>query len=197
MAFGTEWLILAKPTLEEEDKRQIHMKRLLHNAERAALDNRQDIVHGGFGRMAHYAQRRHSAARWVSGAYFVFTEKGRPRQHPARVVQDHVGSSQCPVPSAYPLVCRGCPSIATKCRSTLPVRSMPPMATSQTKKATPMMGCMMVAASNQISCIAMPITADTGEMRLRVPPTFHWRSAATTSPSPATAKPILPVSHRR
>ena len=28
MAFGTEWLILAKPTLEEEDKRQIHMKRL-------------------------------------------------------------------------------------------------------------------------------------------------------------------------
>lgn len=91
MAFGMEWLILAKPTLEEVDKRQIHKKRLCttRNAQlwTVAKSGMAIIVHGGFGRMAHYAQRRHSAARRVFGAYFVFTEEGRPRQYPARVVQ--------------------------------------------------------------------------------------------------------------
>ena len=55
----------------------------------------------------------------------------------------------------------------------------------------------MVAASIQMNCIATPTIADIGEMDRNAPPTFHWYLDATTSPNPAMANPIFPVSHRK
>ena len=89
------------------------------------------------------------------------------------------------------------PGIAAGRCSTRPARSRPPTATSQAKKAAPLTGCTMVAASNQMNCMAMPMMADAGDTYLKAPPAFHWRRAAITRANPATAKPILPVSHRR
>ena len=71
------------------------------------------------------------------------------------------------------------------------------MATNQTKKAAPLMGCMTVVASNQMNCITMPMAAEPSEIYRKVPPAFHWYRAATIKPNPAAVNPIFPVSHRR
>ena len=88
---------------------------------------------------------------------------------------------------------RGCPyddsRIMEKWRSTMPVNSITPMATIHTTKATPVIRCMIVAASTHISCIPIPISADAGAMRLMRPPAFHCRCAAASSDS-SPAQPV-------
>ena len=86
--------------------------------------------------------------------------------------------------------------IMEKWRSTMPVNSITPMATIHTTKATPVIRCMIVAASTHISCIPIPISADAGAMRLMRPPAFHCRCAAASSANPAAPNPSLPVTHR-
>ena len=58
---------------------------------------------------------------------------------------------------------------ATKCFSTRPVASIVPTASSQRKKAVPTIGCMIVAASTQMNCIARPMIADSGAIRPQRP----------------------------
>ncbi len=84
-----------------------------------------------------------------------------------------------------------------KCLSTRPVMSMKPIRTSQRRKAMPVIRWTMVAASHQMNCIAMPITAETGAIFFNGTPAFHWCRAARRMAKPAAVNPIFPRSHRR
>ena len=58
------------------------------------------------------------------------------------------------------------------------------------------MGCINVAASIQMNCIAAPMTADAGAIRRSAPPTLHCCVAVASRATPAAANPILPAIQR-
>lgn len=87
--------------------------------------------------------------------------------------------------------------MARKCLSTKPAVSRLPMSKSQSTKPVPLIGCMNVAESIQMNCIAKPMRAEKTEMTRSLPPAFHCCQAATSRARPATANPVFPANHRK
>ena len=71
-----------------------------------------------------------------------------------------------------------------------------PIAVSHAVKATPLNRCMGTRASDQISCIAIPMATENRADHFQNPPAFHWGNADQASASPARENPAVPVSQR-